>query len=96
MKYIITTTTDTNTTTYTTVNALDMRAAHVAAAAYKRGGAAVRVYAALDTAAGIVNGALTVARRTAANSIPPHGRQYLTQWNDFARPWTTWQARRPP
>ena len=47
---------------------------------YKRGGATVRVYAALDTAAGIVNGALTVARRTAANSIRRTGGN-LTQWN---------------
>lgn len=79
MRYIITTTTDNNSTTYTTIDAADMRAAHAAAAAYKRGGAVVRVYAALDTAAGIVNGALTVARRTAANSIRRTGGN-TTQW----------------
>lgn len=78
MKYIISTTTN-NTTYTTTIEALDMRAAHVAADVYKRRGATVRVYAALDTAAGIVNGALTVARRTAANSIRRTGGS-TTQW----------------
>lgn len=78
MRYIITTTTN-NTTYTTTIEALDMRAAHVAADVYKRRGATVRVYAALDTAAGIVNGALIVARRTAANSIKRTGGS-TTQW----------------
>lgn len=78
MKYTISTTT-TNTTYTTTIDALDMRAAHAAADVYKRGGAIVRVYPALDTAAGIVNGALTVARRTAANSIKRTGGS-TTQW----------------
>lgn len=78
MKYIINITTCT--TTYTaTIDTLDMRAAHAAADVYKRRGADVRVYAALDTAAGIINGALIVARRTAANSIKRTGGN-ATQW----------------
>ena len=78
MRYIVTTTTNNN-TTYTTIDALDMCAAHMAADVYKRDGADVRIYPALDTAAGIVNGALTVARRTAANSIRRTGGS-TTQW----------------
>lgn len=78
VRYIITTTIENN-TTYTTIDALDMCAAHMAADVYKRRGADVRIYTALDTADGIVNGALIVARRTAANSIKRTGGS-TTQW----------------